>query len=790
MQIEARMFRESWRSLRRAPAVSLAALLTLAIGLGVSFAIFNALYAALWQPLPYPHSDQLVTITGAYGTQMHGLNVSQPAMRQLADHSPTLAGVGLYSWDIGVITGHGPAKKESVLQAAPSLFRALSIGPSQGRAFNAADTRKGAEPVMIVSAPFARQRFGAASALGQTLAYNGIPHRIVGVVSPDFSSFLGGGNRLDIFLPLPPDTRMFAGRYGAIGRLRPGITPAAATQQASALAARLSQQYPRLRSNLGPLSFDVTSLAAANRDLGAVPKLLEGAALLLLWLACVNVASVLLARVTVRGQEFAIRLALGASRARLLRQILFEGLALGTAGGVLAWWIAWAALHATAGLHLPYWMSTSAPSGSPAPLLFAALISIAAGLLCSLLPAWRAAHSLAASQQSALAPRRLRGSVIAFEVALALVLAVSSALLIRTVMQLEARPSGFNPNHLLTAQVMLPQKQFTASSNAASNLLYTQMLDRARALPGVESAALASILPYTGTMFTTALLDGHDRQMQLAMISPGYLRTMQIPLLHGRAFAATDTANAPGAVIVSHRLASQWWPDQNALGKQFNLHWAGRKGPWTVIGIAHDVHEDNSGPLSAAGRAYFSRVQFPQSGYSLVLRAHGDPAALTPPLRHLVAALAPNAVFTPQTMTGIMQGEISSQRFLELVLELAALLALALAAIGIYGTVSYWVSQRTQEMGVRLALGSSRAGVTSLVIGRALRWAVIGAIVGGAAAYAAGRSLATLLYHVSPGDPASLAIGIAILLAVALLAAWLPARRAARVNPVEALRHE
>ncbi len=173
-----------------------------------------------------------------------------------------------------------------------------------------------------------------------------------------------------------------------------------------------------------------------------------------------------------------------------------------------------------------------------------------------------------------------------------------------------------------------------------------------------------------------------------------------------------------------------------------------------------------------------------------MLRAHGDPAALTPPLRHLVAALAPNAVFTPQTMTGIMQGEISSQRFLELVLELAALLALALAAIGIYGTVSYWVSQRTQEMGVRLALGSSRAGVTSLVIGRALRWAIIGAIVGGAAAYAAGRSLATLLYHVSPGDPASLAIGIAILLAVALLAAWLPARRAARVNPVEALRHE
>ncbi|MGH9414696.1 MAG: ADOP family duplicated permease [Terriglobales bacterium] len=786
-----REIREAWRGLKRTPGASAAALVTLAIGLGISFAIFNLLYAALWQPLPYPHSGELVSLSQTLGT-LKGVDVSPPEMQALAAGSTTLSGVGVYRETMGVITGHGPAKSVSPVQIDPHLFVILGLLPSRGRAFTPADTAPGAAPVMIVSAAFAHERFGSASVLGQTLSFDGVRHRIVGVVPAAFSQFLGAGQTVGIFLPLahPVKPAWGAVMYSAIGRLRPNATLGAANAEAAAVSQRLAQA----REFSAKAKLSAVSLADSLHDLGSTPWLLGGAAMLILLLACVNVTSLLLARVTARRQELAIRHALGAERGRLMELILLEGLGLGLCGGLLAWWVGWALVHLLTAAKPPYAWMLAAGHRELAPLAFAVVVSTAVGLLCSVIPAWRVARGLAAPVQQAAAPRRLRGGVIALEVALALVLAVSAALLIRTVEHLQAVPVGFNPDHVLTAEVLLPQKQFTTAVSPASQLFFDELLERARALPGVRSAALASALPMDGGMYTSAKLHGKQQPLQIAMISNGYFATLGIALLRGRHFALTDMEHAPRVAIVNQALAASWWPDRNPIGQSFSLGDPKHAGPWTVIGVAHDTHQRGYIQLPARfeprGMAYFPRAQYPNAGYQIALRTSGDPAALSAPLRRLVTAMSPDAVYTPEPMTGLLGDSIVRQTFLKLLLELAAALALALAVIGIYGTVSYWVSQRTQEMGVRMALGSSAGGVQRLVLGRTLRWAIAGAVVGGFAAWAAARGLASILFQVTPADPASIATGVALLLLAAFAAAWLPARHAARVDPAEALRHE
>lgn len=781
MRFSVQDFRDAWRALRRSPGASVAALVTLAVGLGVSFAIFNALYAALWQPLPYPHSGELLSIQETLDAHP-GIMASPGDMRALAQQSQAISAIGLYHLWPSVITNHGPATQKDVLTVNPASFRVLGMAPARGRAFTAADTHSGAAPVMMLSAAFARKRFGAEPAVGQTLNVDGAPHRIVGITAPGFTAFLGQGDDTGVFVPLPADAMAQAYMYGAIARLRPGITPAAAAAEARAIAARQLPRHPHMKS----LAFAFTGLAASlHRYMRVTPWLLLGTAALILLLACVNVASLLLARITGRRRELAIRQALGAGRGNLVRPVLAEGLILGTAGGLAAWWLAWLLLHLLAGLHPPSWL-TATSSATVAPLGFAVVVSLGAGMICSLIPAWNAVRGLATPGGSAtLAPHRLRGGVIALEVAVALVLAVSAGLLIHTLERLQSVPVGFNADHVLTAQVMVPQTQ----ASPATSLFYTHLLGQVRSLPAVQSAALCNVLPFYGGMFAGAKLAGHSEFLQASLISPGFLHTMQIALLQGRAFAATDTANAPHVVIVNQKLASAWWPGQNPIGKRFTLSDKKHSGPWTVVGLAHDIHQE-SYQQAAKPQAFFPLAQYPMSGLSMVLRTTGDPDALSQPLQHLVAAAAPEAVATVESMTGLLRDDVASQRFLMILLELAAGLALALAALGVYGTVSYWVSQRTQEVGVRMALGAAQRHVLGLVLGRTLRWAMVGALVGAGAAYAAGRGLATMLFQVKPDDPPSLAAGIAILLAAALLAAWLPARRAARVDPVQALRHE
>ncbi len=802
------------RLLRRSPGFAAVAVLVLALGIGANTAIFSLVYAVLLQPPPFPHPGRLVEL---YETEQAPGNypLSGPDFPDWKAQSRLFAGMALLDYPRSYNLG-GLGQPQRVLgePVEDNYFRLLGVPAERGRMFAAGESRPGHDHVVVLAHSLWQSRFGGdPAAIGRTITLNREAYTIIGVAPPSFHL----QSHLGLWTALNLDPKALGQRgdhsYGALGRLKPGVTLAQARQELSAIAARLARQYPASNASTGARVFPLRDrLVGASR--ASLLTLMAVVGLVLL-IACANLANLLLARALGRQKEMSIRLALGARRGHIVRQLLTESVLLSLLGALLG--AALAAVAVRAAVALP---AFPLPRFNPiqvngAVLAFTIALAVACGLLFGLAPALRLSrprlnHELSGAGALAGGGRRrwLSDGLIIAEVALSLLLLAAAGLFLQSFARLRSRPLGLNPNHLLTAAVTLPAASYPSSSAVAP--FQRTLLARVQAIPGVQAAALSSELPLEGGSNGYVSLPGESgvrhSLVEWTYISPSYFAALQIPLLAGRGYTpaeaqAWDRAAAlldaptppPPAtlnslslpVVVNQALARHFFPNQSPLGRRFRQ---GDDGPWmTVIGVVRDV------PIFGLDAAPMAQAYFPTTALvnsvHLELRSALPQAALAASLRRVLAGLdATLPLYNLRTMDQVADQSVSSQALQQGLVAAFALLALLLAAAGLYGVMSYLVVARTREIGVRMALGASRAAVMRLVVGRGIALAATGIVLGTLAALAAGQLIASQLYQVRPGNPLTLLAAAAVLLAASFAACYLPARRAASVNPIAALR--
>jgi putative ABC transport system permease protein len=788
--------------LLRSPAFSTVAIVTLALGIGANTAIFSVVHALLLRPLPYPEPNRLVMVwqdLSARGERSDewaspGNYVDWRASRDL------FAGVtAVQGWQ-PTLTGRGAPEPLVGEQVTPDYFDVLRVPPAIGRAFRSEEMIPNAPRVAIVSHALWQRQFGGdANVLGTRVVLGGLPHEIVGVMPAGFRPAVI--RTAEIWRPRQFDAANPS--RGAIvlrvvARLQDGLTNGQAQAAAGVLAQQLERAHPDTNARVGIRIVPLHEQVIGGYRLALI--VLLGAVAFVLLIACANIANLLLARASTRAREFAVRMALGAGRGRVVRQLLTESLLLASAGGAL-------------GLLVGVWgiaaLTAIAPEGAPRVneialngnvLAFSLLLTLATGVVFGLVPALqssrpRVSSSLREGTRSIRGPsgNGTRRALIVLEVAVALVLLVGGGLLMRTLLRLQAVDLGFDPRSVLVGQVLPPQTKYPSA--AARVAFYDQLLERVSALPGVQRAALSSVIPLDGDSDMDVLVEGRPLPQTSVeatttwyrLVSAGYLQTMGIALRSGRDIAPGE---AVPVVVVNETAARRYWPGEDPIGRRVRFG-AQPDAPWfTVIGVAGDVR---MGGAREGGRTemYLPYWHFPEPGTNVVLKTSGDPMRLTGGVRAAVREIDPDMpVSGLDTMEAIVARSVAQPRFIALLSGVFAALALALAAIGIYGVTSYAVAQRTSEIGVRMALGAGRSEVFRLVVGEGLKLASLGALLGVAGALALSRSMGTLLFEVAPQDPATYGATTAALLGVALLAGVLPARRATRVDPVVALRAE
>ena len=817
--------RLAWRGLRRTPAFSVVAIATLALGIGANSAIFTVVNAVVMRELPYAHADRLVRVTSDFtGLRAADTGLSQPELLDYRDRSglfEAIAGV----WAINAnLTQIDEPERVEVLLASPTYFDVLGVRPQLGRLFGPQDEQRGITEVAVLSDAIWRRRFGAQpDAIGRKLRIDNDWYTVIGVLPPGFRhpgrSVL---TDVDVWAPTSfignpfPETPVRGAYFltGAIGRLRPGISPAQANERLAAFGQQLRQEYPDAYS--ARAAWVPRAIALQTDLVGSVRPallLLFGAVAVVLVIACANIANLLLARASSRERELAVRRALGSSRARLLRLLLTESALLAVLGGA-------------AGTMVMIWLLelllALAPAGLPRlqeihvdgqVLAFTAGAAILSALLFGTLPALhfsRADVSAAMKEGSRGTPAArglLRSALVVAEVALALVLLVGAALLVRSFWRLQQVDYGFNPRHVLTARLWLPQPNDPAqgkysnrtTGHATRVAAYEEILRRARELPGVTAAAAAGALPFDGTRNTTSFTaegaETDDRSRVATTLvtyaTPGYFELMGIRLLQGRTFADSDDVNAARVVVVTESLAQRTWPGQDAVGRRLRLGGPQSQAPlMTVVGVVNDVRSDR--PEDAPRPAMFRPLrQSSNLTLSLVLKTAADPQTLAAPLSAAVRSVdADQPTFGVRTMEEQVGVATAARRFSTQLLGAFAVLALALAAVGIYGVMAFVVGQRTREMGIRIALGAHPGAVVRLMLREAMGLVVLGVALGALAALAATRLLGNMLFEVRSSDPATYTLIALLLAGTAAVAAWRPARRAASVDPIAALRTE
>jgi putative ABC transport system permease protein len=796
----------SARSLLQRPALTIIAIVTLAIGIGANSAIFSVVNALLIKPLPFPDLDRIVAIWEKQPSQ--GLEHNEASVANYLDwraQNNSFEQIGLYRWWSANLTGiESPERVQGFLVSA-NFFDVVGLKPMIGRGFAADEDQPGKDAVAILTYGLWQRRFGGdPNITKKTIALNGVARTVIGVLPPDFN-FPSG---VEVLAPLTITSELAHNRgnhaYLAVGRLKNRVSLPSAQADLDTIARRLEQQYPESNTGRGlvmfPLVEDTVRLYKT-----AVLALMAAVGFVLL-IVCANVANLMLARAAGRQKEMALRAALGASRWRLVRQLLTESVILALVGGALGVLIAvWGVdllrsfNPGDAAKFAPGWdqLRVSLPV-----LGFNLGLSLFSGLLFGLAPAWQISRSDLNSglkeggRQTASGSHRLRGLLVISEVALSLMLLVSAGLMMKTFVLLTKTNPGFNPTNVMTMSLTLPVAKYKEEPQRAA--FFEELVRRVEALPGVESAAAINHLPLGGSNSSSSFLvegvaeppPGQEFSGRYRVCTPDYFRTMGIPVIKGRAFNEQDKAGAPPVIIVNETLARKFWPNADAVGKRMRFTGPSKENPWLqVVGVVQDVRHELNIPITPD--YYLPHAQDVWSSMVLVARTKVEPLALAADIRQQVWAIDKDQpVFEARTMAEVRSLSVSLYSFSSVSLGIFAAVALLLAAIGIYGVMSYAVTQRTQEIGIRMALGARAADVLKLVVRNGMSLALIGVIAGLGGAYSLTRLLASLLFGVTPTDVPTFAIVTLGLLLVALLACYIPARRATKVDPLVALRCE
>jgi predicted permease len=805
--------RQAVRLLRQSPGFALLAIVSLALAIGADTALFSVVNGVLLNPLPYPQSGRLVTIY----EKNAGLDKAPISYLNFLDwqrETRTFASMALYRHEDYTFTGRAECERVNGFMISASFFSTLGIRPILGRDFRMDDDRLGAAPVVLLGGGFWKRRFGSSpDVLGRSIELNGVAYTVVGIVPADFSFY---GVQRDLYTPVGQwtdpsfrDRRVDESAH-AVGRLLPGVTLAQAQDDMNAIARDLAATYPVADKNVG-----ITLVSMKQDIVGSVQEILVvllTAVGFLLLIACANVAGLLLARAMKRSHEFAVRAALGASRSRIIRQLLAESLLLSGLGGALGLLLAFFGTRAVISL-FPAALPRAGEVGLDAHvLLFTLCVSLLAGVIFGLAPGFRGARiSLQqvlreAGRGASRSRHRLQGLFVAAEVALALVLLVGAGLTIRSLAALWRVNPGYTPDHAITFTMSIPSTPKTTSADTRARL--RRFDDAMRSVPGVEAVSLTlgsrpmihdSSLPFWIVGQPKPANDNDMPQALFYLAEAGFQKAMGITLERGRFISPQDREGTPIVVDIDDYFAQTYFPHQNPVGR--HIHLALFDQDAEIVGIVGHVRQWGPGndPKSAIeAQFYYPYMQTPEKLMPLladvsavVLRTEGDPATVMEPVRRAVAGVDPGAViYSVETLHEVMADTLAPRRLTMMLLGIFAALALTLSCVGLYGVISYFVGERTREIGVRMALGARRGDVLRLVLSQGSKMAFAGVAAGTLLAFALTRLIRSQLFGVSAHDPLTFSAVAALLVLVALAACYIPARRASRIEPVIALRCE
>ncbi len=805
--------RYSFRMLLKKPGFTVIAVLALAIGIGANSAIFSVINTVLLRPLPYNNPDRLIAVMEQSPQRGYPeMPISYANFADWVDQNHVFEELAAFRTDDFTLTGIGEPERVSGTRVSASLFPMLETQPLSGRVFGVAEDKPGAERVVVLSYRMWQRHFGSdPNVLGQPITLDDESYTIIGIMPQSFrfpAVFTYAGKTVnqasDFWVPIAPalsETPRGSHSSFAIGRLKAGVTLEEARAEMAAIESRLEQQYPdentAIESRLLPLHEQAVAYIRP-----ALMVLLSAVGFVLL-IACTNVANLLLARAATRHKEIAIRTALGAGRLRLIRQLLTESLLLSLTGGGL-------------GLLLAMWavdgLAAIGPQDIPRlneigldrwVLLFTFAVSVATGLIFGLVPALQASKPNltevlkdgARGATSSLRNNRIRSILVTTEIALSLLLLVGAGLMLRSFIRLQQVDPGFRTDNILTLNLSLSESRYPEKHQIAG--FFQEAINKVRALPGVEAVGATSELPLSGGMSTSGFdIEGRpapppDEKMMAGnrAISPDYFSTMGISFIKGRDFTDMDNEKAAGVAIINQSLARLFFRDEDPIGKR--VSWDAKTNQWySIVGVVSDIRHASLDE-KAEPEIYLPYLQRPKPSLTLAIRTHTDSESMLSAVRSEIQSIDKDQpIDEAMTMNQYLSDSISQRRFNTLLLGLFATLALGLALVGIYGVMSYSVTQRTHEIGIRMALGAKTTDVLKLVVGQGLMLALAGIAAGLAASFALTRLLSDLLYEVSATDFLTFA-SVSVLLAIAaLLASYIPARRATRVDPMVALRYE
>jgi putative ABC transport system permease protein len=813
--------RYALRVLAKQPLFTAIVILTFALGIGANTAVFSVLNAVLLRPLPFPKPQNLVAI-GEFdtrekanpGTEIE--SISYLDYVDFRDQAQAFEHVAVYTNQaVSTLTDGNEATHVQGESVSAGLFTLLGIQPILGRTFLPSEDEPG-NHVVVFSHALWQRRFGAdRSIIGKSVTLDGKSFQVIGVMPPRFTYPLRFSSPPELWIPMSilreapkdgsqPMTEQRDNDFmQCVARLKNGVSIQQAQANLDTIVANWRRQYPDSKLHVGvKVISEISSMVGSTHSALLMLCAMAGCVLLV---ACVNVANLLLARSLSRNREISIRAALGAGRGHILRQLLVESVLLGAVGGIAGLLIAtWGVDSLKA--FLPGIPRIDEISPDPRVLGFTALVSVGVGVIAGLLPAWRASHpNLATSLNEAprgstegAARARTRAALVVVEIVLAVVLLASAGLLVESFVRLQKVPAGFDPNNVMTARLALPEASYPKPQD--STQFYKKLLDRVSSLPGVQSAAAAWWIPLSGSEISfnfdiqeRSIPAGQQPVAQVNVVTPDYFQTMRVPIRQGRAFTERDDRNAPPVAIVTDSFAKQYFPSEDPVGKRIIPNGSvepGKPPVREIVGVIADMHLISLG-ATPKPQIYIPHQQFGIGSMSIFVRTQIDPESLTAAVRRTVSELDKDVpVYRTRTLADYMSTSIAQPRLNAMLVSLFAMIALLLAAAGIFGVMSYSVTQRTQEIGIRIALGAQRYDVLRLIILQGMRFVGVGLVLGIIGVLVSSRLLQSFLFGIGATDLRTMIAVSAILAAVALLACLLPARRATLVDPVKALRAE